>query len=166
MGYVHHWLSIRCSSFSFSSSSSFRPDPFWTSSDQLRFTHWWAQSFRLVEYIKTLQGRWGTCIIDTHFAALSLLLLFLLIKSWPHSNISRSTVIDSLVGSIDLCSRVHHHTARTLGYIYNWLAICCSTLPLCLSHCLPLQIWPFLNCGRSTLIGLLVGSINLSRRGH
>jgi len=116
VGYVHHWLSIRCSSSSFSSfssssscssSSSSRSEPFWKFSDQLRFTRSWAQSIRPVEYIQTLQGRWGTCIIDSQFAALLLLLLFLLLQSWPHSNFAKFTLIDSLVGSINSSRRVH-----------------------------------------------------------
>jgi len=74
----------------------------------------------------TFQGRWGTSIIDSQFAAL-LLLLLLHMQGWPLSIFCRSTPIDLLVGSVDSAPRVHWTGAMTLGYVHHWLSIhCCS----------------------------------------
>jgi len=163
LGYIHFWLSIHSSS---SSSSSYRSDLFWTCVDQLWLTCWKAQSIHHVEYIKTRQGRCSTCIIGSWFAALLLLLIFLLLQRWLPPIFCRSTPIDSLVTSIDLTGRVHPYSVRTPGYVHYWFTICCSTPPHCLPICLPLQVWPISNCCRLTLISLLAGWINFSHWVH
>ena len=101
---VHPLLTLNSlfySSSSSSSSSSCRADPLQTFADQLRLTRWYAPSIRLIEYIKTFQGRWGTCIIDSLFATLLLLLL------------------------LDSARRVHWAGAKRLQYVHHWLSIHC-----------------------------------------
>jgi len=119
--------SLLFSSSSFSSSSSFcRADPLRSFADQLQLTLWYAESIWLVVYIIAVQGRWGTSIIGSPFAAL-LLPLCLPLQVWPVSNFCRSTLIDSLVGSINSARRVHRAAARTLRYVHDWLSIRCSS---------------------------------------
>jgi len=69
------------------------------------------QSIRFVKYVKTMQGYWSTSILGTRFAAL------LHLQGWPLFTFCRSTLIDSLVGSIDSSRRVQQDGARTLGYV-------------------------------------------------
>jgi len=163
LGYIHHRLSIRCSSCSscscYSSSCSFsscsssscssRSDPFRTCADQLWLSGWYAQSTCLIKYVKTMQGRWGTSIIDSQFGALLLhllvLLLVLLLQGWPPSIFCRSSLDDSVLGSINLTRHVHNCSAWTPGYVHYWLTICCSTPP-------PLLSPPGLTCFELLLI--------------
>jgi len=123
--HFHVSLSIRCSS---SSSTSFRSDPFRTFADQLWLTRWYTQSIRLVQSIKTLQGRWGTSIIDWQLAApLLLLLLLLLLPGWPPSIVGRSTPTELPKAAIDSARRVHQDGSMMLGYVQYWLSIRYST---------------------------------------
>jgi len=133
VGYVHHSLSIHCSSsasssFSFSSSSSSRSDPVWTISDQLWWTCWRAHSICPVVIITTRQGHLSMSVIGIRFPALLLLhLFFLFLPGWPHSIFLRSTQIVSPVGVIDSAHGVHSGWAMILGYVHFWPSVCCST---------------------------------------
>jgi len=115
LGYVHHWLSIHCSSCSSSSrgctSCSSKSDLFRCYANQLWLAGLYARSIRLGEYIKTLERHWGTSTIDSQFADLLLLLL-------------------------DSAGRVHHDGATMLGYVQSRLRIRCSTrFPGSAPHC-------------------------------
>jgi len=75
-----------------------------------------------------------------------------------NAKLCQSTLMDSVVRTVDSPHRAHQCTARVPEYVHYWQSICCSTTP-------PGCRTPSDLC-RSSLIHLLVDSMNVSRRVH
>jgi len=79
---------------------------------------------RLNRFVSSISSRWcKDAGIHRLLALHSLLYCFCGLQGRPLSNFFRSTLIDSLLGSVDSAHRVHQDGARTLGYIDYLLSI-------------------------------------------
>ena len=116
---MHYWHSI-CSS---------NPHPGLTPFELIQIDSDWLTA-QLSRLGLSSSSRW--CMnagIHRLLALDSLLYSISSLQGRPHLNFSRSTPIDSLLGSVDSSRRVHCDLCRTLGYVHYWLSIRCSTSP-------------------------------------
>jgi len=151
-------------------------DPCRTFADQPRLLHRWAQSIRLVEYIKIVQWHWSTCIIVTGFD------VQIHLQGWPLSNCCRSTPINSLPGSVDCkgtyaSARPYRHTYGNDGIrLQTWTRVIVNR---CIGKIIARDLslvaswlyrWPLLGPGSRAAVTLslslgadLLGCINRTR---
>jgi len=128
--HVHYWHSICCST----------PPPGLTPFGLLQINSDWLAG-RLNRFVSSSTSRWGKdARIHRLWALDSLLYCCSSLQRKPHSNFSRSTLMDVLVGSIDSACRGHQDETRTMRYVHYWDMICCSTQPSGLTPFEHLQI--------------------------